>query len=215
MHRPVKLVIFDLDDTLIKSSINYSQIRNQIAQLFIPPLPSDVASKTPILELLEILKRIHPEKYNEGYRRIDEAEREATRTATVIQGAKNIPGIIRKYKLSSVIYTNNSKNTIDLYLANQIFDFLKTFQILTREDFTKPKPDPEGLISIIKGFNDKEITKKNTVYVGDSYIDAIAAYRAKIRFVWFNSRKIDESLFPAPPYANITDWYNFESVIFG
>ncbi len=214
MNKMIRLLIFDLDDTLIHSNINYSDIRYQIAELFDPQLSVEVISKTPILELLEKLQQVHPHKFSEGYERIDEAERKAAKNATIIPGANKIPLIIKKYNLHSVIYTNNSKMTIKLYLANQTFEFLKEFKILTREDFKKPKPNPEGLISIIEGFHDKQITKGNTVYVGDSYIDAIAAKRADIRFIWFNSRDIDQSLFPRPPYATLTDWSDFESILF-
>ena len=81
------------------------------------------------------------------------------------------------------------------------------------EDFNNPKPDPEGLIEIIERFTNESITKENTIYVGDSYIDGIAAYRANIRFIWFNSRDTNTDLMPIPPYAILTDWSNFESVL--
>ncbi len=215
MHKKTRLLIFDLDDTLLHSNINYSEIRYQIAELFSPPLLDEIVSKTPILELLKKLKHHHPDKFTEGYRRIDEAEREATKTATVIPGADKIPLLIKKYSFHSVIYTNNSKPTIELYLANPKFNFLKEFKILTRDDFNRPKPNPEGLLSIIEGFHNKQITKGNTIYVGDSYIDALAADKANIRFIWFNSRNIDQTLFPSPPYAILTDWSNFESILLG
>ncbi len=211
MHKTTKMMIFDLDDTLIHSNINYFQIRYQIAELFASPLSDEIISKTPILGLLEKLKQTNPDKFAEGYRRIDETERKATKTATVIEGADKIPSILKKYDIHSAILTNNSKSTVDLYLAK--FDFLKEFRILTREDFNNPKPDPEGIISIIRGFKSKQITKENSLYVGDSYIDAIAAHRADIRFIWFNSRNIDQTLIPTTPYAILTDWADFESVL--
>lgn len=215
MKEKIKLIIFDLDDTLIHSNINYFQIRYQIAELFVPTLSDDFISKTPILELLEKLKRTYPDKFTEGYRRIDEAERRATMTATIIPGAQKLPLILKKSKIFSAIFTNNSRKTIQLYLANPKFYFLKEFQILTRDDFKNPKPNPEGLISIVEGFNIERITKDNTIYVGDSYIDAIAAYQANIRFIWFNSRDIDQNLFPTSPYATLTNWFNFESILIG
>jgi HAD superfamily hydrolase (TIGR01549 family) len=215
MYKKIKLLIFDLDDTLLHSNINYTKLRFQIAELFSIPLSDEIISKTPILELLQKLKHKNPDKFTEGYRRIDEAEREATKTATVITGAEKIPLILKQHNLDSTIYTNNSKRTIKLYLANPTFKFLKEFQILTRDDFDHPKPDPEGLFSIIEGFQDKQITKGNTIYIGDSYIDAIAADKADIRFIWFNSRNIDQTLFPSPPYATLTDWSNFESILLG
>ncbi|MHA2244259.1 MAG: HAD family hydrolase [Candidatus Hodarchaeales archaeon] len=215
MKENIKLIIFDLDDTLIHSNINYSQIRNQIAELFVPTLSDENITKTPILELLEKLRKVYPSKFTEGYKRIDEAERKAAKNAMVIPGAQKLPSILKKFNIFSAIFTNNSRKTIKLYLANPKFNFLKRFQILTRDDFKNPKPNPEGLISIIEGFNIEQITKDNTIYVGDSYIDAIAAYQANIRFIWFNSRDIDQNLFPTSPYATMTNWSNFESILIG
>ena len=98
-----------------------------------------------------------------------------------MKGATRIPSIIKKYRILSVIYTNNSKGTIEIYLANSNFNFLKEFEIYTREDVLKPKPDPEGLITIVSKFQSKKVTMENTAYIGDSYIDAIAAHRAGMK----------------------------------
>lgn len=210
---PIKLIIFDLDDTLIRSHIDYHQIRQEIVELFDSPIPENIIAKTPILKLLEKLKEVHPKKYSEGYRRVYETEREATKQADIIEGAQTIPNLLRKYQILSAIYTNNSLNTVKQYLAKPDFDFLHEFQILTRDDFNNPKPNPEGLLKIIEIYQNTGITRKNTAYIGDSYIDAIAAHRARIKFIWFNSREVDPDLFPTPPYAILTNWVDFESIL--
>jgi len=215
MNQKIKLLIFDLDDTLLHSNINYSELRFQIATIFSSSLPTETILKTPILELLRKLKQEGQDKFVEGYRKIDEAEKKAARTATIISGVEKLPLIIKKFNLKSAIYTNNSKKTINLYLANPAFEFLKEFSILTRDDFSRPKPDPEGILSIIEGFHNKQVSKRNTIYIGDSYLDAIAADRAGIRFIWFNSRNIDQKLFPSPPYAILTHWSDFETILQG
>ncbi|MFW9903350.1 MAG: HAD family hydrolase [Candidatus Thorarchaeota archaeon] len=211
----IRLLIFDLDDTLLHSNINYSEIRFQISELFSTPLPEEILVKTPILELLQKLKHEDQNKFNEGYRRVNESERKATQTATVISGAEKLPLVLKKYNLNSAIYTNNSRETIKLYLSIPTFEFLNEFSILTRDDIDRPKPDPEGIISIINRYHDKQISKENTMYIGDSYIDAIAADKANVKFIWFNSRNIDPELFPSPPYATLTDWSDFETTLLG
>jgi pyrophosphatase PpaX len=50
--------------------------------------------------------------------------------------------------------------------------------ILTVEDVTRPKPDPEGLLKILDGRSAAE-----SLYVGDNVDDALAAQAAGIRFV--------------------------------
>jgi phosphoglycolate phosphatase-like HAD superfamily hydrolase len=166
-----------------------------------------------ILELLKKLKQLHPEKYSKGYKMVDNAEIQASLQATVMKDATRIPSIIKKYRILSVIYTNNSKETIKIYLSNSDFNFLKEFKIYTREDVLKPKPDPEGLISIVSKFQSKKVTMENTAYIGDSYIDAIAAHRAGMKFIWFKSRPIDKTLFPGVPFATLTTWFNFDSFL--
>ncbi len=212
--QPIKLLIFDLDDTLIKSGIDYSQIRKEILELFdTPPYSDGETLHTPILKILEKLNVIHPDRYPEGYKRVYETEREATEQATIMEGAQRIPDLLKKYRILSAIYTNNSLNTVKLYLAIPEFLFLHEFQIFTREDFVNPKPDPEGLINIIELFQKSDLNRKNTAYIGDSYIDAIAAHRAGTRFIWFKSRRINSDLFPVPPYAVLTNWSQFESIL--
>ncbi len=210
MLKPIKMIIFDLDDTLIHSNIDYNKIRSIIAQLFNPPIAEIDAKNTAILILLEKLRLAHPDLYPIGKKRMLELEKAAAETATVMNGADKIPGIMKKHNIESVIFTNNSTETFNLYLSKPRFKFLKGFKIFTRDDFLKPKPDPEGILQILDNFS---LTPECTVYIGDSYIDSKAAYGAGIRFVHFFSREINLNLFPVPPYSTITSWNEFEDLL--
>ncbi|MFX0085342.1 MAG: HAD family hydrolase [Candidatus Hodarchaeota archaeon] len=210
MIKSLKLIIFDLDDTLIRSNIDYSRIRYSIAELFNPPLSDDIIKNTPILKLLTKLKKTHPKNYIEGKRRMITLEKSAAEFATVLQGAERIPEILSKLNIESAILTNNSKDTITLYLTKPQFEFLRKFEIFTREDFSKAKPDPEGIIKIIEKY---KLSPISVVYIGDSYIDAIAAQKVGIRFIHFYSREINQNLFPEPPYATLTHWADFEELL--
>jgi pyrophosphatase PpaX len=59
--------------------------------------------------------------------------------------------------------------------------------ILTVEDVTRPKPDPEGLLKILGGR-----PPSDSLYVGDNVDDALAAQAAGIRFVGVLPRKSQE-----------------------
>jgi HAD superfamily hydrolase (TIGR01548 family) len=63
--------------------------------------------------------------------------------------------------------------------------FFKT--IMTAEDVKRPKPDPDGLLKILKG-RDPGIA----LYVGDNVDDALAAQSAKIAFVGILPRWSEE-----------------------
>jgi pyrophosphatase PpaX len=59
--------------------------------------------------------------------------------------------------------------------------------ILTVEDVTRPKPDPEGLLKILGGRS-----AADSLYVGDNVDDALAAQAAGIRFLGVLPRKSQE-----------------------
>ncbi len=63
--------------------------------------------------------------------------------------------------------------TLDRWKVRDYFE-----QIVTVEDVSKPKPDPEGLLKILDGRN-----PATALYVGDNIDDALAAKAAKVPFV--------------------------------
>jgi phosphoglycolate phosphatase len=206
----IKLIIFDLDDTLIRSRINYPALRAQILDFF-----SDYQSsleEIPILGLVKRLQRMNSEYYIPAKTLVEETEHNAALNARIIEGADSIPDILSRYNIHGAIYTNNSSQTVNLYLNNPRFSFLNEFFILTRNDITNPKPDPEGIFNIISRFNNMQ--KENTIYIGDSYIDAGAAYEAGIRWILYNSRNLNLENFISEPSAIINHWSELESLLF-
>jgi phosphoglycolate phosphatase len=206
----IRLIIFDLDDTLIQSKIDYAALKKQLLELF-PKSNTLTSKKTPILGLLSQLETIDSELYFQARTLVEETERGAALNAKIMVSADNIPKILSQYKIQGVIYTNNSFKTVLLYLQKEEFSFLKQFFILTRDDITKPKPDPEGILTILSRFSN--IEKESTIYIGDSYIDAEAAYLAGIRWVLFDSRNIDLNEFITPPSGIISHWSELESLL--
>jgi phosphoglycolate phosphatase len=206
----IKLIIFDLDDTLIRSGINYTAIREEIYELFPPDAQVSNLQKTPILILASQLKLIDEQLYLTAKRLIERSEEESVEKAKIMEGAENIPEILEKNDIQSVIYTNNTQKTVNLYFEKPQFHFLKHFEFVTRDDVKHPKPNPEGILTIL---NKKSTTKDNTAYIGDSYIDAGAARKAGIRFILFDSRNLDLNTHRISPFATIKKWSEFERII--
>ena len=207
MIDPIRLVIFDLDDTLLHSSINYAKVRSKIAELFPRTFLPPHLHQTPILQLMNQLREIDEFLFRQAKQIIEKSERRAVKNASIMQGAPDLPGILKQHKIKGVIYTNNTRETVKLYLLKIGFEFLDYFEIFTRDDIKKPKPDPEGIMMILNKFN---ILKLNTIYIGDSFIDSEAASGANIRFILFNSRKLDPNTLKTSPFYIFNDWSEFE-----
>lgn len=80
-------------------------------------------------------------------------------------------------KAELALFTGRTRKELDYTLdLLKLRKFFKT--IVTVEDVTKPKPDPEGLFRILNGR-----APESAVYVGDSVDDALASRAAGIPFV--------------------------------
>ena len=69
--------------------------------------------------------------------------------------------------------------TLDRWKVRDYFQ-----QVVTVEEVSKPKPDPEGLVKILDGRN-----PSTALYVGDNVDDALAAKAAKVPFVGILPRR--------------------------
>jgi HAD superfamily hydrolase (TIGR01549 family) len=166
--------------------------------------------KTPILILASQLKKYDEKLYITAKNLIEKSEEESVKRAEIMEGADKIPEILKQNEIRSAIYTNNTRKTVNLYFNNPKFEFLKFFEFFTRDDVKHPKPNPEGILTILKR---KGIPKENTAYIGDSFIDAGAARDAGIRFILFDSRNLDLHTHRISPFATMKKWSEFDTII--
>lgn len=90
--------------------------------------------------------------------------------------SKAVDLLSRKFRLA--IFTNASARSVSRDLSGI---GLKRFSmILSEADIKKKKPSGEGIIKIIKKLN---IPSKETIYVGDSVVDVLAAKDAQCKAV--------------------------------
>lgn len=88
-------------------------------------------------------------------------------------------------QIKTTIATNRT-DTLDRLLAefnlNGYFDL-----VVTSSDVARPKPHPEALLKILNYF---DLEPYQTIYIGDSQVDEIAARSAAMPFVAFRNRKL-------------------------
>ncbi|GAB5381115.1 MAG: HAD-IA family hydrolase [Aliiglaciecola sp.] len=168
----IKGVIFDLDGTLMHSSLDFTFLRNQTG------CPEN-------RDILDYVSGLSPRHKDHAKQIIIDHELEDARSSSWIDGAKEFVEVLATKGIPMAIVTRNCRQAAQLKLAceQSLIDIL-----LTRED-APPKPDPTALLHIAKVW---ELDVKELIYVGDYLYDVQAANKAGMRsFLYAPSRNPD------------------------
>ena len=170
-----KLIIFDLDGVLINSIKNMNHSLNQTSNSLKIKLNFNEYKKYLGLPFEKIMKKIGVNK------NVKEIKKKY-----IYFSNKNIKKInISKKNLSDLQYLKKKFNfavftSKDKLRSNKILKKYRIFNyILTSDDVKKGKPNPEGIFKIIKKFG---VSKKNTIYVGDSLYDLNCAKKSGVKY---------------------------------
>ena len=186
-------VIFDMDGTLVDTftlilaSYGYAVAGCFSTQLKAPDLPSlsgytlkDALAKSVPSDQIEMAS----DRYHEYF-----ARRFARRTRTY-PGIRKLLISLRQAGVMLGVFTGASRKSAQTALQLSGLDpFFHS--IVTADDVSQPKPDPEGLH---KAMNQLGASDDQTIYVGDDPDDIVASRRAGINAaaaLW-GSRKRDQ-----------------------
>ncbi|MEW6991850.1 HAD family hydrolase [Colwelliaceae bacterium 6441] len=151
-------VIFDLDNTLVSSSLNFDHIKASI------DCPNNV-------DLLSFVDSLPAEKQQIAKKLIIAHEMADALSAKKLEGTDKLLSLLSQYKIPCAIVTRNSQQAAALKVQNNAIDIPI---ILTREDH-QPKPAPDALLYLAKHWN---MAPENLLYVGDYLYDLQAALNA-------------------------------------
>ena len=185
------IVVFDLDNTLVHSRIDFLGIRTtiinrllEVGALEAPPANARVRA---IPEWLDFAAAHDPRLAAELWREVDRFEREGMVHGTVESDARDTLDHLRGAGLSLAVLTNNSIGSAEAALDR--FDLREPFDlVLAREVVAALKPAGDGVAQA-----HATLGRGPTFVVGDSYIDGLAAQRAAVgaRFVAFRANAED------------------------
>lgn len=161
---PVKGVIFDLDGTLVSSSLNFSLIRQAIGC----PANND------ILEYIETIPDEDARQYATD--KVIDYELQDAASSEIIPGVREMLTTLADWNLPVGLVTRNCRAATDIKLKRHQ---LRLQTVLTRE-CAPAKPDPTSLLQISENWN---IAPENLIYVGDYLYDIHAARNAGMRSV--------------------------------
>ena len=182
----VKLVIFDLDGTLVDSDRTVIKILNTIRKdLTLPALKLKNISFFLSLGGEEMIKKIignelDAKKYLGIFRQ--RYLEDSLDNENLFDGVINYLKYLESKNIQMAIFTNKPKDLTEKTLKkHKVYDFFN--YIVTSDDVEFKKPSPDGCHKIIKM---SSILAENIIMIGDSELDKKAANSASINFLHHN-----------------------------
>ncbi|MDR7456398.1 MAG: HAD-IA family hydrolase [Armatimonadota bacterium] len=202
-ERPT-LVIFDFDNTLVDSRIDYTGLRTALADMLAeagaPPESREALLRLPLIELVERGAALSPALAGRMWTRIEVAEADGLRGAGAMPYAREVLAGLRQRGFRLALLTNNARAGTTAALAALDLASLLDHAV-TRDDVPRLKPDPSGVRLVLE----RAGPVRAAYLVGDSWIDGRAAEAAGVRFVGFGPRRADAEARGLRPWAWVTD----------
>lgn len=161
---PIKGVIFDMDGTLVSSSLDFAAMRRAI----------DCPPDQDILDFIDALP--DPETRQQAQQAIINIELEEAQQCQILDGVAEALQLFQRWQLPLGLVTRNSREATRIKLEKTDLSF---DPIITRE-CAPAKPDPAALLQVADSWR---IEPKNLIYVGDYLHDVNAANNAGMRSV--------------------------------
>jgi phosphoglycolate phosphatase len=185
------LIVFDFDNTLVHSKIDFVGIRRELFELLRASGHPDAAgdelaerlTRLSIGEIIDAGAAHDPTFYDEGWRICLEYETAGMVASTVEPDARSTLHGLRDLGFRLAVMTNNARAAT--LAALELFDLRSAFDLVLTRDEVPMKPDPAGIVKAMATF---EAVAARTVMVGDSWLDGTAAHRASVPFIGFRPR---------------------------
>ncbi|MBP0047263.1 HAD family hydrolase [Marinobacterium sp. AK62] len=175
-------IIFDLDGTLVSSSLNFRAIKQEIGC-------------PPEADVLTFLEGLPEHKQQAAMAVIHRHEQRDAEQSDWIPGAKAFVDRCDAQGIPMAIVTRNSEQSTRLKMAR---NDIPIERVVTREQ-SKPKPDPDALLQIARDF---ALPAQSMLMVGDYRYDLEAGRNAHMSACLVNFTEL-------PDYAHLAD-YTFQ-----
>ena len=197
------LIVFDFDNTLIHSRIDFGKIRRRLIALLRragEDAPDDRLMAMAIPQLVERGLDHDDALAARLWEVVVEEEDLGLKDADVVEHAADVLRELRRRGFRLGLLTNNRRDvTMDRLAA---FGLREPFgAIATRDDLAHLKPHPDGLTHLTG-----QLSGVRRVYViGDSWVDGQTAAAAGVPFIGFGPREHEVRARGIQPWAWITD----------
>lgn len=186
---PFKAVIFDLDGTLIEFKFRIKEAHKAMVE-YVGNLGYDVSrigEQTRTQDVIDDVKRqwdglsrtdsVSFEQIRNGlFKILDEFESNAALDSRPFPASLETIRSIHQDRIFAGLVTNSGRHAVEIILIRHGFaPYLSS--IVTRNEMSRLKPSPVGLISAIKQLG---VEPERSLYVGDSILDIQAARQARM-----------------------------------
>lgn len=215
----VKAIIFDFDNTLVKSNINFPLMKISMARITRDygidfGEETEIPNKYTAGNIIDEAKK-YDEKNNSNlasrlWDLVEDFERKGMENLTIEKEVFTLLETLQNQGIVLSLLTNNAKKpTLEVLERYNLKKFFKL--IIAREDVKQMKPDSEGIELILKRLR---LSSIHTIFVGDSWVDGKAANSADIRFVLYREEPLNQNKYGIVVWKfinQITDLLNFVS----
>lgn len=175
-------LIFDLDGTLVFLGVDWTMVRQRLLKYYnscgITFAPDDVRNIFKSIDMAEerVGEDLKPKLRKKAFDIIRDEEIKGAPSSRFRQGANELLESLKGKSLGLV--SSNSRAAADIAFKTLGIEHSIFSAIVMRDDVTKLKPDPEGIIKAVFRMRQKCPEMKRFHYVGDQKNDVIAAKEA-------------------------------------
>ncbi|MCR8645496.1 HAD family hydrolase [Paenibacillus sp. N1-5-1-14] len=188
MKHQLKGIVFDMDNTILRSRIDFQAMKNETYQFLVSNeiLPdgynlNDHTTSTLIEEAIQT-NRMSEDLHSEMWDIAKRHEVCGMHGADLEHGAVEVLHALKDKYLIAIV-TNNSVEAAEIALReNGILEYFD--YIIGRELMKALKPSPDGYLRVLDEFKQ---SADEWLSVGDSWIDEKASIHAGIKFIAYRS----------------------------
>jgi phosphoglycolate phosphatase len=198
------LIIFDFDNTLIDSRINFAELRAVLIDRWASraslPAPREDLMRQSLRDIVQGATTAAPDLADSLWATIEQYEAAGLEGATLMPHARTVLQDLAARGFTLALLTNNARPATHRALEAMGLAPLLALAF-TRDDVPALKPDPSGVSLIVERLG----PSRATYLVGDSWIDGLAAEGAGVPFIGFGQRRADAEARGVVPWAWISD----------
>lgn len=206
-------IIFDMDNTLLRSRINFKGMRDDLINLLILHEIGTLESYEQEVTAAQVIEKgkklmAHLEKRYHLQQKMNQIvvqyELEGMKEAPLEEGVKSALNALKAKGLILTVVTNNAYAAAEKALKTLgVFPFFDL--VVGRDQMAALKPSPSGIQVVLQQFPQV----KHWVMLGDSWIDGKAAQLAAVDFIVYQTEVEQMIRSGVYPVAKVDDFASF------